>query len=216
MTQAERLAEAKITEEVNVASLNKIVKYEEDKRANQKMLAARRRAIGPFIRFVSSNRVPKEEKSPHEIQSIQKTNVGSPPRDVALVHPLDVLHCPSNSFESRRALVSAKLTTPEQQSLKNKKRQTLTYVSVENTAGDKTETGTLSARDLLFGRAPSPGNQPPIRPMCLLSGIPAAYKDPETLLPYGNLHAYRMIQHLKGGTVPWNPQLKMYVPRNST
>lgn len=56
MTQEERLAEARITEEENVQSLNKIVKYDEERKATQKMLAQRRRHIGPVLRFVSSSK----------------------------------------------------------------------------------------------------------------------------------------------------------------
>ena len=67
MTQEERMAEAAITEEENVRSLNTIVKYDEERKATQKMLAARRRHRGPVIRFTSSSRLKSANPDEAEI-----------------------------------------------------------------------------------------------------------------------------------------------------
>lgn len=53
LTQAERLAEAKLTEKRNVDSLNSLVRDEEERKAAQRALALRKRVPAPTVRQIS-------------------------------------------------------------------------------------------------------------------------------------------------------------------
>ena len=53
LTQAERLEEAKLTEKRNVDSLNSLVRDEEEKKAQQRALALRKRIVTPTVRHIS-------------------------------------------------------------------------------------------------------------------------------------------------------------------
>ena len=61
MTQEERLARAKEMEVINMQSLNKLEKYEEERKAAQKLLAKRRKHTGPVLRYLSTSRVPSDD-----------------------------------------------------------------------------------------------------------------------------------------------------------
>lgn len=219
MSQAERLAEAKTTEEQNVASLHQIVQYEEERKASRKLISSRRKAIGPLVRFVSTTKAA--DSAPHQgipamEQSVLNAEALEEPQGKSLVHPIDQLSKqPAVSSEILPSLVPRKCLTEA-----NPKKHFLkTYLSFENfpnaNVADNAEADALIFQSLLPLRRTGEGLVQipyPDQPMCSFSGLPGKYCDPETRVRYGNLDAYSMLQEIKKGKVPWNPQLKLYVP----
>ena len=47
--------------------------------------------------------------------------------------------------------------------------------------------------------------------LCVITSKPAKYRDPQTLLPYANVYAYKKIQELKQGKFKWSNMLGCYV-----
>lgn len=216
LTQEERLAEAKITEEANVASLNKIVKYEEEKKANQKLLAARRRAIGPLIRFVSSSR-SRTSILPKFAEAEKETKTTDPYQDdkepPSLAHPMDQLAIETNQKQETRQEQSA-IPKADQLDLPVQPAEPCysQFITFENLIDDS-PFNLGNARGILLGNDAHLTKKYPAKPLCMLSGLPARYRDPETGINYGNQRAYTMLQDAKTGSVPWNNQLRLYVPR---
>lgn len=214
MTQEERLAEAKLTEEANIASLTKIVQYEEEKKANQKLLAARRRATGPLIRFVSSSRA----RYPVALESGEwqkETSTVAPAENqttgpLNLLHPMDQLVGSNDTKQENETQTqgrSSELRIPIAEPSYSQ------YIAFENFT-DAGTSNSDNARELLLGNAEKHATrQYPAKPLCMLSGRAARYRDPETGIYYGNQRAYTMLQEVKTGSVPWNQQLRLYVPK---
>ncbi|KAI9597619.1 YL1 nuclear protein C-terminal domain-containing protein [Syncephalis fuscata] len=50
----------------------------------------------------------------------------------------------------------------------------------------------------------------PEKSTCVITGLPAKYRDPKTGLPYANLRAFSMLRRLAAGTFPWNNNLGAY------
>jgi vacuolar protein sorting-associated protein 72 len=46
--------------------------------------------------------------------------------------------------------------------------------------------------------------------VCVITGLPAKYRDPKTGLPYANTRAFSMLRRLTSGTFPWNQDLGAY------
>lgn len=209
LSQADRLAEAKITEEQNIASLNKIVQYEEEKKANRKLLNSRRRALGPLVRIISTTREPllDDVKSTEGPQVQDSTELmEDPSQDNSLLHPMDQIN--------RQEILPPKLPKGSSDAAILKVKSVRTYISFDNLPYP-VEAGSPADRLITDFMGPLLGSKSayPDKPICMFSGLPGRYFDPETGVRYGNLRAYKMLQEIKTGTTPWNPQLKMYVPR---
>ncbi|KAK5997440.1 hypothetical protein PT974_02797 [Cladobotryum mycophilum] len=64
---------------------------------------------------------------------------------------------------------------------------------------------------LLFGRKMNKLSKPPPNPICVITNLPARYRDPKTGLPYYNAYAYREIQRLSRGEHRWSKILNAWV-----
>lgn len=192
LTQAERLAEAKITEARNVQSLQKIVKYEEERKASRKMLQMRRRHFGPLIRFTSSSRI--RSSAVIDSNGIQTVDLATITTDQSL----------SGADAVSRVMEDDQIPALKTQPMHN-------FVSFHNFP----EQVSTSAKELLLGTS-NPAERPAVGPaspeICAISGLPAKYRDPVTGILYGNRFAYQVIQQIKTGQTPWNPVLTAYVP----
>lgn len=208
------MAEAELTEAVNVASLHKIVQYEEEKRANRKLLAARRKAITPTIRYVSTTKAQGQIKAHGSLVSASSEARNS---DMANTEQADDLLSKTGSVSEPRPTLprstaelidsSSHTTTDVADSL----APSCTFISLENFAEIDAQEP-IKIADVLFG----PRRQAldyPVRPVCPFSGLPARYQDPTTGLYYANVRAFSSLQQVRMGNVPWNPQLRMYVPK---
>ncbi|KAL6695155.1 YL1 nuclear domain-containing protein [Trichoderma pleuroticola] len=64
---------------------------------------------------------------------------------------------------------------------------------------------------ILFGRKMTKLNKPPSSQNCVITNLPARYRDPETGLPYHNVAAYRELQRIKRGELSWSAILNAWV-----
>ncbi|KAK1236781.1 hypothetical protein MKX07_002048 [Trichoderma sp. CBMAI-0711] len=64
---------------------------------------------------------------------------------------------------------------------------------------------------ILFGRKMNRLNKPPSTPNCIITNLPARYRDPKTGLPYHNVAAYRELQRLQRGELSWSRILNAWV-----
>lgn len=179
------------------------------------MLAARRRTIGPFIRFVSSSRINsvQESSSKHEalaeaVEADQTLAASSLRHPLDAVHRMDAAHTTAELSGTSAAVVATKVDETKSVTVST---SSCTFITLEHAQEvSSTLTGT---KDVLLGTDSTVQKQYPQVTKCAFTGLQTKYKDPRTGIKYGNAFAYRMIQELESGEVPWNPQLKMYVPR---
>ncbi|KAL7789812.1 YL1 nuclear domain-containing protein [Trichoderma ceciliae] len=64
---------------------------------------------------------------------------------------------------------------------------------------------------ILFGRKMNRLSKPAPLPTCVITNLPARYRDPETGLPYHNVAAYRELQRLNRGELGWSGILNAWV-----
>ncbi|KKO98223.1 hypothetical protein THAR02_09669 [Trichoderma harzianum] len=64
---------------------------------------------------------------------------------------------------------------------------------------------------ILFGRKMTKLNKPPSSQNCVITNLPARYRDPDTGLPYHNVAAYRELQRIKHGELSWSAILNAWV-----
>ncbi|KAK4085624.1 transcriptional regulator family: YL1 nuclear protein [Trichoderma aggressivum f. europaeum] len=64
---------------------------------------------------------------------------------------------------------------------------------------------------ILFGRKMTKLNKPPSSQNCVITNLPARYRDPETGLPYHNVAAYQELQRIKRGELSWSAILNAWV-----
>ncbi len=91
MTQAERLAEAVLTEAKNVQSLTEIAHYEEITKTNQTLLAQRKRNMGPTVRFTSNMKSATMCTDSATINQIEFHNIPDSQPDLqSLIFPIKI------------------------------------------------------------------------------------------------------------------------------
>ncbi|KAL7945757.1 YL1 nuclear domain-containing protein [Trichoderma barbatum] len=76
----------------------------------------------------------------------------------------------------------------------------------ENAIQDKT-----IQTQILFGRKMMKLNKPPSNQNCVITNLPARYRDPQTGLPYHSVAAYRELQRIKRGELSWSAILNAWV-----
>ncbi|KAL6810147.1 YL1 nuclear domain-containing protein [Trichoderma camerunense] len=64
---------------------------------------------------------------------------------------------------------------------------------------------------ILFGRKMTKLNKPPSSQNCVITNLPARYRDPDTGLPYHSVAAYRELQRIKRGELSWSAILNAWV-----
>ncbi|KAL7918356.1 YL1 nuclear domain-containing protein [Trichoderma austrokoningii] len=69
---------------------------------------------------------------------------------------------------------------------------------------------------ILFGRKMNKLSKPAPAPVCVITGLPARYKDPKTGLPYHNVAAYRELQRLGRKELSWSALLNAWVGSEKT
>ncbi|KAL7894202.1 YL1 nuclear domain-containing protein [Trichoderma sp. SZMC 28014] len=69
---------------------------------------------------------------------------------------------------------------------------------------------------ILFGRKMNKLSKPAPAPICVITGLPARYKDPKTGLPYHNVAAYRELERLGRKELSWSALLNAWVGSEKT
>lgn len=172
-TQAELLAEAKLTERLNIATLKKYEEMELEARKKATKLT-QRTMTGPYVRFLSTAMPLVSEVRPAEERIVvdepdettgQSTETSSTPDD------------PEQRLAESSS--SAKKETPS--SSADSRRQARTFL-------------TFSDFDSFRRSFPSKRPRHTQQKMCPITRLPAKYFDPATRLPYANLHAFRILR----------------------
>ncbi|KAJ8383422.1 hypothetical protein AAFF_G00221220 [Aldrovandia affinis] len=164
LTQEELLAEAKLTAQINLRSLENYERLEADKK---KHVHKKRRFEGPTIRYHSvlmplvSDAQLKEENV--DVEGLDQDTPQAPP--TAPPPSSEAANPSSSSSSSQRPPLCAR-----------------TYITFSDD----------EALEAAFPRAPPP--RPPVQEICPVTHKPALYRDPVTDIPYANTRAFKIIR----------------------
>ncbi|KAG5313068.1 VPS72 protein, partial [Pseudoatta argentina] len=197
-TQEELLEEALQTEELNLKSLEKYQKLENEKKTTR---TVRKTHVGPMIRYQSLS-MPvmvlsqvNEEKINVECDDERKGNSNNTDFD---------------SSQKEKSETESKIDGKDN----NKEK----YISIALSASTKKihgeETGTFYERTFITFEneqsysdvfKKSTQQRPPLKPLCAITRLAAKYLDPMTQLPYKNVQTFRLLreayyQQLEGRT----------------
>lgn len=201
MTQEELLAEAEITERKNRESLEQWQQKEAEKKAKAKKKEANK-IKGPFVRYYSyTDGRPDQRPKRRKIIMISSTPEGknvqteiTDPEAIAWQEKLDF----EDSDMVGRNLISFLDYRPEGQT-----SESLTGLSDRD----------LDKADLI--PMLEPWSHRPSRPAnpiyCPVTGLPARYRHPKTLIPYANAEAYKVIQACLNHDMVWYADMGIFV-----
>ncbi|KAL8293281.1 hypothetical protein RQP46_000975 [Phenoliferia psychrophenolica] len=196
LTQADLIAEALETEEINRASLLAFYAAEEDRRAADRIAGMRYEIVGPKLTFLSRlEGVPRVDKG--------KGVEGSAAAADTAAAKLE---------SGRRRLIEVIAPTSD---LATTQPYARNYVILSEFDGTRQEEMTA-----IFGEHHEWGSVKvvPSRsrvlhrkvPLCPLTGLPAPYRDPRTMTPYSSLAAYRTLTALVDQSYPWDPTQSVF------
>ncbi|KAJ3159393.1 Vacuolar protein sorting-associated protein 72 [Geranomyces michiganensis] len=184
LTQEQKLEEAKETEKLNLASLEKMIQCEEEgkaKRATQKA-----RVEGPLLRFRSF-------KYPL-IQDLDVQDLDVMDADVRS----SATHAHSSNLDSTMERSPSPPKAPrsaEDGAYSFESRSTLTF---ENFVEDPFATYKTRQRR-------------PQSHICPITGLRARYRDPVLSVPYATKEAYATLKRLVQGAYAWSPVCQAYI-----
>ncbi|XP_056618304.1 vacuolar protein sorting-associated protein 72 homolog isoform X2 [Triplophysa dalaica] len=177
LTQAELLAEAKITAEINLRSLENYERLEADKKRHVHM---KRQCVGSVIRYhsvlmplVSDVTLKEENVDVEGLDQDAQPNPGPHPPQT-LYQSESTVAAPQNAQSTGAAFVN--ILPP------GTAKCSRTYITFSD---DKTF-------QRCFPRSPAP--RVPTREVCPVTHKPALYRDPITDIPYANVQAFRIIR----------------------
>ncbi|XP_018403395.1 PREDICTED: vacuolar protein sorting-associated protein 72 homolog isoform X2 [Cyphomyrmex costatus] len=196
-TQEELLEEALQTEELNLKSLEKYQKLENEKKTTR---TVRKAHVGPMIRYQSLSmpvmvlsEANEEEKINVECDDEREGNSNNTP----------------DNSQKEKSETESKIDRKDD----NKEGSVDTApTSTKNIHGE--ETGTFYERTFITFKneqsyldvfKKSTQQRPPLKPLCAITRLAAKYLDPMTQLPYKNVQTFRLLreayyQQLEGRT----------------
>jgi len=217
-TQEELLEEALQTEELNMKSLEKYQKLENEKKTTR---TVRKTHVGPMIRYQSlsmpvmvlSDDVEEEEKINVECDDEKKgnSNPGSDSSPKEGSETESKIDGKDNNKEESATLSAPKKKDDKKKNVHAEETGTFyerTFITFENEQ---------SYQDVLKKSAQQ---RPPLKPLCAITRLPAKYLDPMTQLPYKNVQTFRLLreayyQQLEGRTdhndASQNPELSRWL-----
>ncbi|KOC67922.1 Vacuolar protein sorting-associated protein 72 like protein [Habropoda laboriosa] len=182
-TQEELLEEALQTEQINVKSLEKYQKLENEKKNTR---TVRKAQTGPIIRYqslampvmiLSEVNYDKEDEKIN-IEGDDEKSINSENKD-------------GTTEESNVTIKSENDTKVRKKESSNKSKY-----YYEQTKGYYERTFVTFENEQLFSEAfKKPSIQrPPMKPLCAITRLPAKYQDPMTQLPYKNVQTFRLLR----------------------
>ncbi|KAI7806186.1 vacuolar protein sorting-associated protein 72 homolog [Triplophysa rosa] len=178
LTQAELLAEAKITAEMNLRSLENYERLEADKKRHVHM---KRQCVGSVIRYhsvlmplVSDVSLKDENVDVEGLDQDAQPNPGPHPPQTLSQSESTLAAPPINAQSTSAAFVN--ILPP------GAAKCSRTYVTFSD---DKTF-------QRCFPQSPAP--RVPVQEVCPVTHKPALYRDPITDIPYANVQAFRIIR----------------------
>ncbi|KAI8823713.1 YL1 nuclear protein-domain-containing protein [Fimicolochytrium jonesii] len=212
LTQEEKLEEAKETERINLASLQKILEAEVVTRMRRGQRDTQ--LVGPLIRIRSFSVKVFEmgEAGPSKETHVEDSTIA-----------MDVDTSPPTAGEAR-ALEPALESTME---LADESAMEASSMQHEDTMENSPDQQTLVPREepSLYGRSTVTfqgfqddplkawQDQPtaPSKPVCPITGLEARYRDPRTLIPYATKDAYAILKRLINAEYAWSPVVQAYI-----
>ncbi|XP_012225609.1 vacuolar protein sorting-associated protein 72 homolog [Linepithema humile] len=200
-TQEELLKEALQTEEINMKSLEKYQKLENEKKTTR---TVRKTYVGPMIRYQSLS-MPVMVLSETDVnEKNDKINVEC--NDEEQTNPI------SDNKDSDDSPKEGRVTEPKADEKNDKDvyidKDVLSVDTALSTTTKKKdvhaeETGTFYERTFITFEneqsfldvfKKSTQQRPPLKPLCAITRLPAKYLDPMTQLPYKNVQTFRLLR----------------------
>ncbi|XP_076232929.1 vacuolar protein sorting-associated protein YL-1 [Calliopsis andreniformis] len=194
-TQEELLEEALQTEQINMKSLEKYQKLENEKKNTR---TVRKAQTGPMIRYqslsmpvmiLSEINVDKEsDKINIEEDDEKNVNVNSENKDSDTAEESNIV---TKSEHDTKAVTKNECTLSTTSNSITKKKY-----GCEDTKEFYERTFITFENDQLFLKAfKKPANQRPLmKALCAITRLPAKYLDPMTQLPYKNVQTFRLLR----------------------
>ncbi|TPX57164.1 hypothetical protein PhCBS80983_g04015 [Powellomyces hirtus] len=188
LTQEQKLEEAKETEKINLASLNRIIQSEEDNRLKRAHRVER--APGPIIRFRSFRcRLVEEAKEKVDTSSSMDIDNGAASSDDQI--PPLLSHEPPSIHSAEEGAHAENPSSKEQFVSKN-------HIIFDGFTEDPFEKWNTQCKE-------------PEQQRCPITGLRARYRDPKTSIPYATKDAYAVLQRLINGQYAWSPVCQTYI-----
>ncbi|XP_071566109.1 vacuolar protein sorting-associated protein 72 homolog [Temnothorax nylanderi] len=202
-TQEELLEEALQTEELNVKSLEKYQKLENEKKTTR---TVRKTHTGPMIRYqsvsmpvmvLSETRVDEDEKINVECDDEKRGNSNNPGSDSSPKEGSETESKTDGKDDNRKESADTAVSAPtKEKDIHAEETGTFyerTFITYEN------------EQSYLDVFKKSTQQRPPLKPLCAITRLPAKYLDPMTQLPYKNVQTFRLLreayyQQLEGRT----------------
>lgn len=200
-TQSELIARALDTEEDNIRDHRDYLKNEEEKRALARVVRPGIR--GPVLRWISkceTRTVIPTSSAPVQPPDIQSSLVKQ--TVIRGIHYTDVDPTPPKHVERVTANYVVHELGQDERTPMPSWTCTMGAMFSEDVAWDEVQ--------VFVGKSRPLGRQ---RHKCLITGLPAKYRDPRTNAPYANMHAYSTITRVLGHEFEWSATLGRYVTR---
>ncbi|XP_014211194.1 vacuolar protein sorting-associated protein 72 homolog [Copidosoma floridanum] len=175
-SQDELLEEARLTEKINLKSLEKYQKLENEKKNAR---TVRKTNVGPIIRYqslsmpvivLSNSNKDKENKGQDESMEVDKSNETENKSDESKIN--------KDKLEESRISVKEKSFD----CIETKGYYERTFVTFES----------LQQFNEVFKKKPD--LRPTLKSLCAITRLPAKYRDPMTQLPYRNVQTFRLLR----------------------
>ncbi|CAK9818467.1 Vacuolar protein sorting-associated protein 72 homolog [Anthophora quadrimaculata] len=180
-TQEELLEEALQTEQVNMKSLEKYQKLENEKKNTR---TVRKAQTGPIIRYQSLAMPVMILSEVNYDKEDEKINIEDDEKN-------------TNS-ENKDGITQESVTIKSENEPKVRKKESSNKnrYYYEQTKGYYERTFVTFENEQLFSEAfKKPSTQrPPMKPLCAITRLPAKYQDPMTQLPYKNVQTFRLLR----------------------
>ncbi|BFZ54469.1 chromatin-remodeling complex subunit ies6 [Savitreella phatthalungensis] len=213
LTQEERLAEAKVTEARNIESLNTLVQYEEEKKATQRALAARKRTVEPIVRYISRvAHAPKSIDPASESEPAMSVKADIASKDGPIVsNEIAPAVTDNNNTQSELRIEpaasaemqtfaaghvvfehfpAAPATTDDEADDEDGEEE----IDPDSAMAKVRQQKHIDAEKLLLSTRLSGKSLNPRAWLCPITGLPARYHDPRTGVYYRNAAAYKRLQ----------------------
>lgn len=203
MTQAQRLAEAQITEQKNLASLNRFVELEEVRKQQQRLaMLGRRPKLTEFIRYTSA------------------AVLSYPLVDMPKVKQESKEHKPDSEYVKQEPEESVEVAPWKE---KNEGAEGSEEEDIRDVAGPPLERAynfvtacefpglsqhnRAAIRQLVMGPVATSTAQAPSKRLCPFTGLTARYLDPSSRVAYRSFGANRVLKMIRNQEIEWYPQL---------
>lgn len=206
MTQAQRLAEAQVTEQKNLASLNRFVELEEVRKQQQRLaMLGRRPKLTEFIRYTSAAvlsyplvDLPKVKQEPKEKQTTTEDSKQETEEKVEIA-PWKEGTENDNDEEAEGGTDIRDVAGPPLE-------RTYNFVTAHEFPGISPH-NKAAIRQLVMGPMATEVVSPPPKRLCPFTGLPARFLDPSTRVAYRSFGANRVLKMIRDQEIEWYPQL---------